>query len=148
MGFTDEFVRPATSRFTRLQWLAAGLLLGFFLGFVDTVIIAALLGFLGLKVSVWFGIPTTFSGYFFTGMILGALAPEDVVWEPVIGVFIIIEIMMTGLVGLKGHGIFFFFHFVIVPVIAAGVCYGGLLLSRRKTRAKRPESQIKCEPSG
>ena len=113
MSLTDELVEPAVEKFSRSQWVLAGLILGVFLGFVDTLFIATLLGYLELTLPMWFGVPTTFTGFFFTGMIAGRLAPAEIVWEPPSGVLICVILMMLGLVGLKGHGVLLFlFHFV------------------------------------
>jgi hypothetical protein len=133
MSLTEELLEPAIGRFSRMQWVLAGLVLGFFLGFVDTLFIAAALGYFGLHLPLWFGVPTTFTGYFFTGMILGRFAPRHVVWEPSWGILICVILMMMGLVGLKGHGaLLFLFHFVVIPAVAVGVSYLGLWLARRK----------------
>lgn len=134
MSLKDELVVPAVSKFTRGQWVLAGLIMGFFLGFVDTIFIATLLGYLGLSVGSWFGVPTTFTGFFFTGIIAGRLAPPDIVWEPPAGVLICVLLMMLGLVGLKGHGVLFLFHFGVVPAIAVAVCYAGVWTARKKMR--------------
>ena len=50
MGITEEHVKPLTDRFSSIQWVGTGLVMGFFLGFVDTLLIAALLGYLGITV--------------------------------------------------------------------------------------------------
>jgi hypothetical protein len=132
MSLKDELVEPAVDKFSRRQWILAGLILGFFLGFVDTLLIAALLGYLGLNMPLWFGVPTTFTGYFFTGMIAGRLAPPDIVWEPPSGVLICVLLMMLGMMGLRGHGVWFLFYFGVIPAVAVAVCYLGLMLARKK----------------
>ena len=81
MGITDEHVKPIVGRFSRFQWVATSVVFGFFFGFVDTLLIACVLGWLGLQVPAVFGVPTTFTGYFFTGWILSDLAPPEIVWE-------------------------------------------------------------------
>ncbi|HMK34233.1 MAG TPA: hypothetical protein VK463_04130 [Desulfomonilaceae bacterium] len=139
MGLTDEYVQPALSNFSRVQWVVAGLVAGFFLAFADTLFIAAILGYLGLHVPLWFGVPTTFTGYFFTGMILGKFAPPGIVWEPPSGVLICVLLMMLGLVGLKGQGVLLFlFHFVLIPAVAVSICYLGMRVARRKNPVGEP----------
>lgn len=133
MALTDELLEPAVGKFSRIQWVLAGLVLGFFLGFVDTLFIAALLGYLGLQLPMWFGLPTTFTGYFFTGLILGRFAPQRVVWEPSSGILACVILMMLGLVGLRGQGLMsFLFYFGLIPAVAVAVSYLGLRLARRK----------------
>ncbi len=129
----NDIVNPAVSGFTRLQWVAAGLILGFFLGFVDTLLIAAILGALRIQLPAYFGIPTTFTGYFFAGMILGSYAPRSIEWEPAIGVLIVVELMMWGFMGLTGHGFLFIVYFILIPAAATAICYLGLWFARRKS---------------
>jgi hypothetical protein len=139
MTITNE-ISPYTSKFTRFQWFAAGTVLGFFLGFVDTLVIAAILGHLGLKVPAEVGLPTTFSGYFFTGVALAGFAPEEITWEPPAGILVCVLIMMWGFAGLSGHGFFaFVLDFVVIPAIAMGVCCGGMYVARSHAK-KRLES--------
>jgi hypothetical protein len=132
MSLTDELVEPAVSKFSRYQWVLSGLILGFFLGFVDTLLIATLLGYLGLKLPLWFGVPTTFTGYFFAGIIAGRLAPPDILWEPPAGVLICVLLMMLGMMGLRGHGVWFLFYFGVIPAVAVAVCYLGVRIARKK----------------
>ena len=114
--------------------------MGFFLGFVDTLVIAAILGYLGLTVPAYFGVPTTFTGYFFTGMIVGNLAPPEIEWECPAGIVVCVVLLMLGLVGLRGQGILLFIlHYLIIPAIAVGVCYLGLRYARKKPKTV-PES--------
>ncbi len=137
MSLTEELVTPVISRMTRLQWVGGSIVLGFFLGFVDTLLIAALLGYMGLQVPAYFGIPTTFTGYFFTGMISGKLAPSYIQWEVPAGIAVCVLLLMLGFVGFSGHGVLsFMLHFIIVPAIAVGICYLGLRLSRKKNKAQ------------
>ncbi len=144
MSLIDDLVKPAVGGFTRLQWLAAGLILGFFLGFVDTLIIAALLGRIYGQVPAYIGFPTTFSGYFFAGMILGGFAPKSIVWEPPLGVLICVELMMMGYWGLSGHGWWFVVYFILVPAVAVGVSFLGLTLARMRLdkKLKRQDTAI------
>lgn len=132
MDLADEYVKPAASRMSRLQWVVAGLVLGFFLGFVDTLLIATMLGYLGLKVPAYFGVPTTFTGYFFSGVILGRLAPRHILWEPPIGILICVWLFMLGFEGLKGHGVLLFLsYFALIPAIAIAVSYLGMRVGRK-----------------
>lgn len=136
MSLAEELVTPVISRMSRLQWVGGSVVLGFFLGFVDTLLIAALLGYMGLQVPAYFGVPTTFTGYFFTGAIIGKLAPAYIQWEAPVGILICVFLLMLGLVGLSGQGVLsFLLHFVIVPAIAVGICYLGLRVSRKKNKA-------------
>jgi hypothetical protein len=139
MSLTDELVEPAVGKFSRYQWILAGLILGIFLGFVDTLFIATLLGYLGIKMPLWFGVPTTFTGFFFSGMIAGRLAPPDIIWEPPAGVLICVLLMMLGMWGLKGHGVLLFLlNFAVIPAIAVAVCYAGVRLARKKKSQPTP----------
>lgn len=136
MKLIDEYFEPVVRPFTRIQWGLAGLVVGFFLGFVDTLFIAAVLGYLGVTVPAWFGVPTTFTGYFFTGLVLGGLAPKKIVWEPCAGIFVCVVLMMAGMVGFRGHGpALFLFHFVVIPAGAVAVSYLGLMVGREGLRA-------------
>ncbi|MBI5251701.1 MAG: hypothetical protein HY912_19585 [Desulfomonile tiedjei] len=120
-----------------MQWVGGSIVLGFFLGFVDTLMIAAVLGHLGLKLPAYFGVPTTFTGYFFTGMIVGKLAPPEIEWECPIGIVACVVLLMLGLVGMREQGVLLFIlHYLLIPGVAVGVCYLGLRVARRKTKAK------------
>jgi hypothetical protein len=137
MSLTDELVTPIVGRMTRLQWVGGSIVLGFFLGFVDTLMIAAILGYLGVKLPALFGIPTTFTGYFFTGMIVGNLAPPEIEWEAPMGIIICVVLLMMGLVGLRDQGVLMFLlHYLIIPGVAVGICYLGLRVARKKSKAK------------
>ena len=142
MSLTDELVTPLVGRMTRLQWVGGSIVLGFFLGFVDTLMIAAILGYLGVgylgvTLPALFGIPTTFTGYFFTGMIVGNLAPPEIEWEAPMGIIICVVLLMMGLVGLRDQGVLMFLlHYFIIPGVAVGVCYLGLRVARKKSKAK------------
>jgi hypothetical protein len=137
MSLTEELVAPVVGRFTRMQWVGGSIVLGFFLGFVDTLMIATLLGYLGLKVPAYIGVPTTCTGYFFSGMIVGKLAPTEIVWEAPAGIVVCVILLMLGLVGLRDQGVLLFLlHYVIIPGIAVGVCYLGLRVARRKPKAQ------------
>ena len=132
MALTDEYVKPAALRLSRLQWVLAGLILGFFLGFVDTLLIAALLGYLGLQVPAYFGVPTTFIGYFFSGIIIGRFTPRHILWEPPIGILLCVWLFMMGFEGLSGHGVLLFLsYFALVPAIAVGISYLGMRVGRK-----------------
>ncbi len=144
MGITEEHVRPLTDRFSRGQWIVAGVILGFFLGFVDTLLIAALLGYVGLTVPAYVGVPTTFTGYFFTGMITGKLAPPRVEWEPPAGVLVCVFLFMLGFTGVSGQGVWLILlHYVLIPAVAVGICYVGLRAGRGDLAWPRKKVQAK-----
>jgi hypothetical protein len=104
---------------------------------VDTLIIAALLGFLGAKLPAYIGVPTTFTGYFFTGMIIGKLAPAEIEWEAPAGIIVCVFVLMLGLVGLRGHSILMFLlNYFIIPGVAVAVCYLGVWVARKKMKQK------------
>lgn len=137
MSLTEELVAPVVGRFTRMQWVGASIVMGFFLGFVDTLTIAAILGYLDLTAPAFIGVPTTCTGYFFSGMIVGKLAPSEIVWEAPAGILVCVILLMLGLEGLRGQGVLLFLlHYVVIPGIAVGVCYLGLRVARRKPKAQ------------
>lgn len=143
MDLIDELVKPAAQRFTRWKWLGTSIVLGFFMGFVDTLFIAALIGTVGITVPKYFGVPTTCTGYFFAGMILGTLSPRSIVWEIPAGILFCALALVFGLVGLKDQSVLsFIFNFIMIPAFAAGVCYLGVRVARRpsKNQPKSPES--------
>jgi hypothetical protein len=119
------------------------MILGFFLGFVDTLLIAAVLGNLNLEVPAAVGLPTTFTGYFFSGMILGGFAPRSIEWEPPMGVLICVELMMVGYWGFSGHGLWSIVYFVFIPAVAVGVCYLGMTLARKRIDKKEKPQEIR-----
>lgn len=127
----EDVFRPLSERLTKLQWLLASIVIGFFLGFVSTLLIACVIGYLGLQVPAYFGVPTTFTGYFLTGYLLSQLAPAEVDWEIPTGILVCALVFMLGHVGLSGHGVFLFLiYFLLLPAIAVGVCYLGMTLGR------------------
>jgi len=131
MNFADEYVKPHTNQLSTLQWVGAGLVLGLFFGFVDTLLIAAALGTVGITVSAYFGVPTTLTGYFFAGLLLGKWAPKHVEKGPIVGIVLFVWLFMWGFVGLRGHGALGFLgYFLLIPAVAAGLCYVGLHLGR------------------
>ncbi len=133
MGLTEEHVGPVAAKLSRLQWVVAGSVVGFFLGFLDTLIFAAVLGYLGLQVPAYVGVPTTFIGYFMTGMVVGKLAPQHIFWEPLIGILVCVLLFMLGMAGLRGLGVLLFLlNFILIPACALGVSYLGLRVSRRQ----------------
>ncbi len=137
MGITDEHVKPAVGRFSRLQWVAASIVFGFFFGFVDTLLIACVLGYLGVQVPAYFGVPTTFTGYFFTGWVLGNLAPREIVWELPAGILVCVLLLMWGLAGTQGASfLHLFLNYVCVPAVAVGICYLGLHVGRARAAKK------------
>jgi hypothetical protein len=144
MELIDEHVKPIAQRFNRWRWLGVSIVLGFFLGFVDTLLIAALLGELGIRVPAYFGVPTTFTGYFFTGLALGNMAPRTILWEIPSGVLVCSLFLMLGLFGFKDHGFFMFiFHYILIPAVAVGVCYFGVTVARRPAKNLTDVPEVK-----
>jgi len=144
MGITDEHVKPVVGRFSKLQWVAASIVFGFFFGFVDTLFIACVIGYLGLQVPAYFGIPTTFTGYFFTGWILGTLAPSEIVWEVPAGIVVCVLLLMWGMVEPQGVSIpFFFLNYVCIPGVAVALCYLGVRVGRSRAAKKRRQELAK-----
>jgi hypothetical protein len=132
VGLAEEHVRPVAAKLSRLHWVVAAAVVGFFFGFLDTLIIAAILGHFGLKVPAYFGVPTTFVGYFMTGLVVGKLAPKDVLWEPLIGILVCVLLFMLGMASPKEQGVLLFMlNFVLIPACALGVSYLGLRVARR-----------------
>jgi uncharacterized protein YybS (DUF2232 family) len=144
MGITDEHVKPVVGRFSRLQWVGASIVFGFFLGFVDTLLIACILGYLGLQVPAYFGVPTTFTGYFFAGWILANLAPSEILWELPAGILVCVLLLMWGLTGSQGLSILYLLlNYVFVPGVAVGICYLGVRVGRRAAVKKREQDLAK-----
>ncbi len=144
MGITDEHVKPIASRLSRLQWTALSAVLGFFLGFADTLLIACVLGYLGLRVPAYFGVPTTFVGYFFTGLIVGNLAGPDIVWEAPAGIILCVLLLMWGLAGTHGLSApYLLLNYVCIPGIAMGTCCLGLRVGRKRAAKKRQRELLK-----
>jgi hypothetical protein len=144
MGITDEHVKPVVGRFSRFQWVATSVVFGFFLGFVDTLLIACVLGYLGLQVPAYFGVPTTFTGYFFTGWILGDLAPSEIVWELPGGILVCVLLLMWGLTGFQGLSWpYLFLNYVCIPGVAVAICYLGLHVGRKRAAKKRGQELAK-----
>lgn len=134
MSGTDlikEDLRQAGKRMTRLQWLGASILMGLFFGFVDTLTVACVLGYLSVQVPAYVGVPTTFSGYFFTGVVVGRLAPSTIEWEAPGGILICVLAFMMGFAGLAGQStLLLVIHYGVLPAAAVGVCYVGLKAGR------------------
>jgi hypothetical protein len=134
----QEFVKPYADRLTKVQWIATSVVIGFFFGFVDTLMFACLLGYFGLllpsyfgQLPAYFGVPTTFSGYFVSGYLLSRFAPKEIVWEIPSGILICSLLFMFGFVGFSGQGaLHLLFHYVVLPAVAVGVCYLGLVVGR------------------
>lgn len=127
----QELVKPVADRLTRLQWIGASIVTGFFLGFVDTLMFACILGYLGLKLPAYFGVPTTFSGYFVAGYLLSRFAPREIVWEIPAGILICSLLFMAGFVGFSGQSaLLLFLHFVVLPAVAAGICFLGFAVGK------------------
>lgn len=149
MGITDEHVKPVVGRFSRFQWVAASVVFGFFLGFVDTLLIACALGWLGLQVPAYFGVPTTFTGYFFTGWILGDLAPSEIVWELPAGILVCVLLLMWGVAGSQGLSLpYLLLNYVCIPSIAVSICYFGLRVGRKRAAKKRGQELAKVTFAG
>ena len=145
MGITDEHVKPIASRLSRLQWVAASAVLGFFLGFVDTLLIACVLGYLGLRVPAYFGVPTSFVGYFCTGLVVGNLAGPEIVWEVAAGILLCVLLLIWGLAGTHGLSVpYLLLNYVCVPGIAIGTCYLGLRVGRTRA-AKKLQRELSKE---
>lgn len=128
-----EHVKPKADRMTAAQWILAGLVVAIFFGFLDTLIVACILGYLGVQLPAYFGVPTTFSGYFFTGLTLGRIAPSQISWELAVGVLICVLLFMVGFVGLRGHRVLWLLiYFGLLPAVGVGACHMGVLVARRK----------------
>lgn len=126
-----ELVRPVSERLTKMQWLGVSIVIGFFLGFFATLIIAALIGYVLSGLPSYFGIPTTFIGYFLAGYVLSAIAPKEIVWEIPTGILVCSLVFLAGFVGFTGQGaLMLLVTYVLLPAIAVGVCYLGLILGR------------------
>jgi hypothetical protein len=137
MDFSEEYLRPVAVKFSRWRWFGVSIVVGFFLGFLDTLIFAALMGYLGITVPAYIGVPTTLSGYFFSGLILGGFAPQRIVWEIPCGILVCALLFMLGLFGLGGHGVFaLILNFGLLPAVAVGVCYVGVLAARGQLKRK------------
>jgi hypothetical protein len=137
MDLIKELVKPVVVTYSRGRWFGASIVVGFFLGFLDTLMLAALMGYMGITVPAYFGVPTTLTGYFLSGMILGGLAPLKIVWEIPCGILVCALLMVLGLFGLRGHGVLaFMFNFGLIPAIAVGVCYLGVLMARGQLKKK------------
>jgi hypothetical protein len=144
MGITDEHVKPIVGRFSRFQWVAASVVFGFFLGFVDTLLIACVLGYLGLQVPAYVGVPTTFTGYFFTGWILGDLAPSEIMWEIPAGILVCVLFLMWGLMGSQALSWpYMFLNYICIPGVAVGICYLGLRVGRKRAARKQQQDVAK-----
>ncbi len=127
----QELVKPFADRLTKLQWIAASIVTGFFFGFVDTLIFAAVIGTFRVELPASFGVPTTFSGYFFAGYLLSRFAPREIEWEIPTGILICSLLFIFGFVGFSGQGaLLLLFHYVVLPAIAVGISYVGLVLGR------------------
>ncbi|MFH1114493.1 MAG: hypothetical protein V1792_11275 [Pseudomonadota bacterium] len=126
-----ELVKPFADRLTRVQWIAASIVAAFFLGFVDTLVFAGVVGIFRVELPASFGVPTTFSGYFFAGYLMSRFAPREITWEIPAGILICALLFMLGFVGISGQGtLLFLLHYAVLPVIAAGIGYLGLVLGR------------------
>jgi hypothetical protein len=128
----EQDVKEAGEGLNRLHWLGASCLAGFFFGFVDTLATACVLGYVSIQVPAQVGIPTTFSGFFFTGVLVGKLAPARIKWEVPLGILICVLLFMAGFAGFGGQGtLLLLVHYVILPAVAVGLSYAGLEIGRR-----------------
>ena len=58
------------------------------------------------------------------------------------GILVCALLLVLGLFGLRGHGVIaFIFNFVLIPAIAVGVCYLGVLAARGQLRKKPKTDQ-------
>lgn len=134
MSLAEEHFKPYLGNMTALQWFGASVVMGIFCGFVDTLLIACVLGYLGIKVPAWFGVPTTFTGFFLAGWIIARLAPREISWEPPAGILVCVLLLMLGLWPPDLSGVTSFlltiFNYVLVPAIAMGICYLGMYVGR------------------
>lgn len=132
MNLIDEYFRPAAANFLPWHWVLTSMVVGFFLGFVDTIFIGAIMGYAGVRMPAYFGVPTTFSGYFLTGMMLGRIAPPTIFYHIPLGIILCSLLFMWGMAGPAGQGgLAFISNFVLIPAVAGGVCYLGVRLARR-----------------
>lgn len=130
----DEHLKPYLGRMTSLQWFGASIVMGIFFGFVDTLFIACIMGYLGLQLPAWFGVPTTFTGFFMSGWIVGRFAPRSVSWEPPAGILVCVVLLMLGLsrpdLGGVGSALKTLFNYILVPLLAVAVCYLGMYVGK------------------
>jgi hypothetical protein len=127
----QEQLEPFVNRMVPWHWVVAAIPVGIFLGFIDTLAIATVLGYLRISLPGWVGIPTTFTGFLCTGWLAGRMAPRSIVWQPPFGIFLCTVLVMLGYMGLRGLGALnLFFHYLIIPGLAAAICYAGLRIGR------------------
>jgi hypothetical protein len=145
MDLIEEQVKPAAHGLASWQWVGVSLVVGIFFGFLDTLMIGAVIGHLGFQVPAYFGVPTTCTGYFLAGVALGRIAPAAILWQIPAGIVVCAVLVMVGLAGLSGHGVFWFLvNFLVIPALAAGACYGGVWFVRRNS-VKRPSDKAASE---
>jgi len=145
MDLIDEQVKPAAQELPSWQWVGVSLVVGIFFGFMDTLMIGAVIGYLGFQVPAYFGVPTTFTGYFLAGAALGRIAPAAILWQIPAGIVVCAVLAMLGLAGLSGHGVFWFLvNFLVIPALAAGACYAGVWFVRRNA-VKGPQEEAASE---
>lgn len=134
MSLAEEHFKPYLGTMTSLQWFGASIVMGIFFGFVDTLFIACVLGYLGLQVPAWFGVPTTFTGFFLSGWMVGRFGPKGVSWEPPAGILVCVLALMLGLSRPELNGVTAtlrtLFNYVLVPAFAVGVCYLGMYVGK------------------
>jgi hypothetical protein len=133
-SLADEHLKPYLGRMTSLQWFGASIVMGIFLGFVDTLFIACVMGYLGLQLPAWFGVPTTFTGFFMSGWIVGRFGPRGVSWEPPAGILVCVLLLMLGLsrpeLGGVGSALRTLFNYVLVPLSAMAICFLGMYVGK------------------
>lgn len=134
MSLAEEQLKPYLGKMTSLQWLGASIVLGIFFGFVDTLFIAFVLGTLKIQVPAWFGVPTTFTGFFLAGWIVARFGPRGISWQPPAGILVCVLLLMQGISrpepGEVTSSLLIFFNYVIVPVIAMAICGLGMYVGR------------------
>ena len=50
MNLPEQIIKPIIGRIAGTQWIVAVIVLGLYLGFIDTLLVGAFLGYLGIKV--------------------------------------------------------------------------------------------------
>jgi hypothetical protein len=134
MSLVEEELKPVLSRMPSYQWVGLSIVLGIFFAFLDLLMIAAVLGYLHLQPPAWCAVPITFTGFFFAGWSVGRFGPSYVVWEPPVGILVCILLLLMGLARPEMTGAWavfvLFLNWVVVPLVAMTVCYGGLRVGR------------------
>jgi len=151
----EEHIKPVTEQMTDLQWIVGTMALGVFFGFLDTLLIACVLGYLKLQVPAYFGIPTTFSGYFFAGVVIGRLAPARITWQASVGILICALVFMFGYGagGDQGSGLMIV-QYGLLPAVSVALFCLGKKAARRNSRcigmpsSKKGQRNTNPHPAG